>query len=209
MLAGLLLLEMLSIGLFAALLTEQQTHRVYVRAQYWLTYESASLATQVTEALEQQKPGWVSSSVKIAGNAPNIAVVKITDPAGNVLFINKGDSDEALLEPEERAQIPATDRNNTKLFTMPDGRWEGVRPIYTGGQLRGYVWVAFDNSAAREQLIRHSTGHARLRHHLDRGVRGAGAADGAFHRAAAGYFAARNAPVDELHRKTWETFLYQ
>ena len=37
----------LSIGLFAALLTEQQSRSVYVRAQYWLTYEATSMAMQV------------------------------------------------------------------------------------------------------------------------------------------------------------------
>jgi PAS domain S-box-containing protein len=152
MLAGLLLLEMLSIGLFAALLTKQQTHRVYVRAQYWLTYESALLATQVAEALEQQRPGWISSSVRTAGEAPNLALAKVTDPQGNVLFISKGDADEAVLAPEERTQIPLVGRSGAKLFTLPSNRWEGVRPIYTGGQLRGYVWVEFDKSAAREQI---------------------------------------------------------
>ena len=193
MLAGLLLLEMLSIGLFAAILTQQQSHRVYVRAQYWLTYESSTLASQVALALEQQRPGWISSSVKTAGGAPNIALARITDPQGNVLFISEGEADEAPLEPAERAQIPLTGRNNFKLFTLPGSRWEGVRPIYLGDQLRGYAWVEFDTSSAREQLVCHSTRHACLRHHLDRGVSGAGAADGAFHRKAFGHAASRNA----------------
>ena len=152
MLAGLVLLEMLSIGLFAVLLTRQQSHRVYVRAQAWLTYASSSLASQVTLALEQQRPGWISSSVKTAGSAPNVAVAEVTDPAGNVLFISKGEAEESRLEPEELAQIPATDRNRTKLFALPAGRWEGVRPIYVGDQLRGYVWVDFDKSSATQQL---------------------------------------------------------
>jgi PAS domain S-box-containing protein len=152
MLAGLLLLEMLSIGLFAVLLTLQQTHRVHVRAQYWLTYEAASMASQITEALEQQRPNWITSTVRTAGQAPNIAIAKVTDIGGHVLFISKGEADGSALEPEERAQIPLATRNLTQLFTMPGNRWEGVRPIYTGDQLRGYVWVEFDKSAARDQL---------------------------------------------------------
>ena len=152
MLAGLVLLEILSIGLFAALLTQQQSRRVYVRAQYWLTYATSSLASQVTLALQQQRPGWISSSVKTSGSAPNIAVAKVTDPVGNVLFISKGEADESRLEPEELAQIPVQDRNNTRLFTLPGRRWEGVRPIYIGDELRGYVWVGFDRSSATEQL---------------------------------------------------------
>jgi PAS domain S-box-containing protein len=152
MLGGLILLEILSVGLFAALLTQQQGYRARVRAQFWLTYESASLASQVSEALEEQRPGWISSSVKTIGEAPNIAVAKVTDPAGNVLFISKGDADEAVLDPGERSQIPIAGRDSTRQFTLSGNRWEGVRPIYANNQLRGYAWVQFDKSAAREQL---------------------------------------------------------
>jgi PAS domain S-box-containing protein len=152
MLAGLVLLEVLSVGLFAALLTEQQGYRVQVRAQSWLAYESASLASQVSEALEEQRPGWISSSVKTIGESPNIAVAKVTDLAGNVLFISKGDADQAVLDPAERSQIPLIGRDSARQFTLSGNRWEGVRPIYTNNQLRGYAWVEFDKSAAREQL---------------------------------------------------------
>jgi PAS domain S-box-containing protein len=152
MLAGLVLLEILSTGLFAALLTDQQMHRVQVRAQYWLSYESASLATQVAEALDEQRPAWVSSSVNSTGAAPTIALAKATDAAGNVLFVSKGDVGHAALEPSERAQIPFVVRNSARQFTLPGNRWEAVRPVYTDNQLRGYVWVEFDKSAAREQL---------------------------------------------------------
>ena len=38
------------------------------------------------------------------------------------------------------------------VFTLPGNRWEGASAIYTDGQLRGYAWVEFDKSAAREQL---------------------------------------------------------
>jgi PAS domain S-box-containing protein len=152
MLAGLVLLEVLSVGLFAALLTQQQGYRVQVRAQSWLAYESASLASQVSEVLEEQRPGWISSSVKTIGESPNIAVAKVTDLAGNVLFISKGDADQAVLDPAERSQIPLIGRDSARQFTLSGNRWEGVRPIYTNNQLRGYAWVEFDKSAAREQL---------------------------------------------------------
>jgi PAS domain S-box-containing protein len=153
MLAGLVLLEILSISLFAAILTRQQSHRVRLRAQFILAYESASLASQVSEALEQQRPGWISSSVKTAGEAPNVALATVTDPAGNVLFVSKGDADQALLDPDERAQIPFISRDGARLFTLPGNRWEAAWAIYTKNQLRGYTWVEFDPSSAREQLF--------------------------------------------------------
>ncbi len=116
MLAGLVLLEILSIGLFAAILTRQQTRRVRLRAQLILSYESATLASQISEALEQQRPGWVSSSVKTVGEAPNVALATVTDPAGNVLFASKGEADQAVLDPDERVQIPFIVRDSARLF---------------------------------------------------------------------------------------------
>ncbi|MDR3753839.1 MAG: ATP-binding protein [Terracidiphilus sp.] len=153
MLAGLVLLEILSISLFAAILTRQQTQRVRLRAQVILSYDSASLASQVSDALEQQRPGWISSSVKTAGEAPNVAFAAVTDPAGNVLFVSKGDAGQATLDPAERAQIPFISRDNAWLFTLPDDRWEAARAIYTNNELRGYTWVEFDPSSARQQLF--------------------------------------------------------
>jgi PAS domain S-box-containing protein len=153
MLAGLVLLEILSISLFAAILTRQQTQRVRLRAQFILAYESASLASQVSEALEQQRPGWISSSVKTVGEAPNVALATVTDPAGNVLFVSKGEADQAVLDPDERAQIPFISRDHARLFTLPGNRWEAAWAIYTNNQLRGYTWVEFDPTSARGQLF--------------------------------------------------------
>jgi PAS domain S-box-containing protein len=153
MLAGLVLLEILSISLFAALLTRQQRHRVGLRAQVVLTYESSALASQVSEALEQQRPGWIGSSVKTAGEAPNIALAMVTDPAGNVLFVSKGDVAQTVLDPDERAQIPFIGRDSARPFTLPGDRWEAAWAIYTDNQLRGYTWVEFDPSSARGQLF--------------------------------------------------------
>jgi PAS domain S-box-containing protein len=152
MLAGLLLLELLSIGLFAALLTRQQAHRVYVRAQYWLAFESTAMATQVAEALEEQRPDWATSSVRTIGRAPNVAVAKVTDPYGKVLFISKAEASQAGLQPMELSQIPLVKRDSIRTFTLPGNRWEGVRAIYTGDQLRGYAWVEYDKSTAQAQL---------------------------------------------------------
>ena len=81
---------------------------------------------QVGEALEQQRPGWISSSVKTVGEAPNVALAKVTDPAGNVLFVSKGDADQAVLDPVERAQIPLITRDTPSVFTLPGNRWEAV-----------------------------------------------------------------------------------
>ena len=62
MLAGLLLLEMLSIGLFAAS-AHPGNRRIactFARTS-WLAYESTSLALQIAEALLRSRAGWIDS----------------------------------------------------------------------------------------------------------------------------------------------------
>src|SRR5512146_1653464 len=89
MLAGLVLLETLSIGLFAGLLIHQQSDDIYRRASLRLRFEASSVALQSSEALMQNRPGWVGLAVRMMGEAPAVARVRVTDPAGNVLFVSK------------------------------------------------------------------------------------------------------------------------
>ena len=93
-----------------------------------LAYEAASLALQSSEALEQERPGWVGLSVKMMGDAPTVSLAKVTDPAGNVLFISRGEADETALEPAELAQIPLMKRNAPNCFTLAGNRWECASP---------------------------------------------------------------------------------
>src|SRR5271157_4112061 len=106
MLAGLVLLEALSLVLFAVLLVRQQAHEVYERAQQRLAHQATSMALQAKEALLQQRPGWVGLSVKMMGEAPSVAFAKVTDPAGNALYVSEGEPEQSQLDPVERAQIP-------------------------------------------------------------------------------------------------------
>ncbi|MGH9598500.1 MAG: ATP-binding protein [Terracidiphilus sp.] len=152
MLAGLLLLEALSIGLFAAVLVRQETHRVYERAQRILAYDSTSLATQSAEALDEQRPSWVDLSVRTVVDSPVVESAKITDRAGRVLFFTGEGEDQADLTPDELAQIALVRGDIPRLFTAEDNRWEAVRAIYTGSVPRGYAWVTYDRGAARQQI---------------------------------------------------------
>jgi PAS domain S-box-containing protein len=152
MLAGLVLLEALSIGLFGALLIRQQVNEVRERAQRRLAYEAESLALQAQQAILQERPGWVGLSVQMMGEGPTVALAKVTDPAGNVLFVSKGEADQAPLQPAELAQIPQVRAQESKFLVLQGNRWECVHAIYTGGDLRGFAWVEFDPRWAREQL---------------------------------------------------------
>ena len=59
MLAGLLLLEALSIGLFAAILIRQQGQEVRAHRLQRLAHQATSVSLQAKEALVEQRPGWV------------------------------------------------------------------------------------------------------------------------------------------------------
>jgi PAS domain S-box-containing protein len=152
MLAGLVLLEVLSIGLFAALLARQQIRRTNQRAQYWLEYESTALANESAEALQQQRPNWVDLAVHTIVDAPIVESAKIISPSGDVLFFRSLKKEPAELSAVERAQIPLARRDESTIFETANSGWEAIRPVYTGSDLRGYALVTFDRSAARQQL---------------------------------------------------------
>ncbi len=75
------------------------------------------------------------------GESPNVAFAKVTDPAGNVLFVSKGEPELSTLEPAETAQIPLLKRNQVEVFALKNKQWESAAPIYTKGDLRGFAWV--------------------------------------------------------------------
>lgn len=152
MLVGLLLLESLSIGLFAFLLVRQQTREIGERAVRRLAYEANSLALQASEALQRGQPGWVGLSVKMLGNSPTVAQARVTDANGNMLFVAKGEADESVLEPAERAQINLIGQNQSKCFAFDSHRTECVHAIYTGQELRGLAWVEYNWGSSQELL---------------------------------------------------------
>jgi len=152
MLAGLLLLESLSIGLFAVLLLRQQAKEVANVGRRRLEYEASSLALQSSEALKEERPGWVGLSVRMTGRGPTVALAKVTDPSGKVLYISKGDADTAQLTVAEQALIPAMRQGQPACLTLAGNQWECAQAIAAQDHLQGFAWVARDNSTAREQL---------------------------------------------------------
>jgi len=152
MLAGLLLLESLSIALFVLLITRQQALEISARTHRRLAFETESLAMQAREALLEARPGWIGLSVRMMGDSPAVAQAKVTDAAGNVLFLSYGDISQSPLSPLERAQIPLVPSHASKCFVFAGGRSECVHAIVTGNDLRGFAWVQNDRAWAYEEL---------------------------------------------------------
>lgn len=160
MLAGLVLLEALSIGLFAGLLIHQQADDIYRHASLRLRFEASSVALQSSEALMQNRPGWVGLAVRMMGEAPAVERVRVTDPVGNVLFVSKGEPENAPLTQQELAQIPRIKRDDAIFLDRPGKSFEAVSAIYTGNDLRGYAWVEYLDTWGREQI--NATAHDTL-----------------------------------------------
>ncbi len=152
LLAGLLALELLSVGLFALLLFRQQTHELADRAQERIAYEARSLALQASEALAEQQIGWVGLSVRMMGHSPTVAQAKFTDPAGKVLFHSGNEAGESTLEPAEIQQMTLVNGNAVRCVTLAGNRWECVHAVYAGGTLRGFAWVSYDKLWMDEQV---------------------------------------------------------
>jgi signal transduction histidine kinase len=152
MLAALLLLEGLSIGLFAVLMIRQQAHELHQRAQQRLAYDVRSLALQSREAFLQNQLGWIGVSVRMMGQDPTVLRAMVTDGAGKVLYISGVNSAETELTPTERTQIALLKGEQTQAFTIGGNNWESVGAIYTGNDLRGYAWIEYNQTLARDRL---------------------------------------------------------
>src|ERR1035441_10143946 len=152
MLAGLVLLEALSILLFVALLIRQQSQEVHQRMVQGLAHTVTSMALQAKEALLQNRPVWVGLSVKMVGESPSVALAKVTDGAGNVLFVSEGVPEQFTLNSVERAQIPLMTKAEPRVFPLGKDQWESASPLFTGNDLRGFAWVKRERAWDYEQL---------------------------------------------------------
>src|SRR5580700_7012911 len=148
----LMLLEALSVGLFATILVTIEGLEVRQRALERLAHQATSVAQQSEEAYRVQHPELVLPSLRMMGEAPSVARAKITDAAGNVLFTSQGDEAASPLDPEEKAQIALMRAREPRVFSFGDHRREGVKAIHDGANIRGYAWVETDRSWDTDQL---------------------------------------------------------
>jgi PAS domain S-box-containing protein len=152
MLTGLLLLEALSLALFSVFLVHQQIEQVQSRSTLQLQREVTSLVLEAQDSLAMGHPAHAGLTVRLLGQNPSVAFVKVTDPSGHVLLVSSGDPQQSKLDAAELAQMPQATAGAVRVFALEDGRQEGVRPIYVGSDLHGFAWVEADRSWNREQL---------------------------------------------------------
>jgi len=148
----LMLLEPLSVALFALVLVEIQGREIRQRALERLAHQATSVAVQAQEAYRANSPDILVTSLRMMGSAPSVAQAKITDTAGNVLYVSDGEPVKFPLDPAEKAQIAKVQAHMPLVFSFGKHRWEGVKAIYDGELLTGYAWVETDRSWDDEQL---------------------------------------------------------
>src|SRR5215469_467026 len=101
----LMLLEALSVALFATILVRVERGEVRQRATERLAHQATSIALEAEEAYRQQRPDLVMPSLRMMGVAPSVSRATITDASGNVVFVSNGVLAGAHLETAEKAAI--------------------------------------------------------------------------------------------------------
>ena len=153
MLLGLVLLEALSITLFALLLVRLQGRDLRLHAQQRLMSQTTSVASQALEAMLENRADLLALSARMMGKAPSVAQAKVTDPTGNVIAVSPGVVSRTALDPAERAQMVLVRGSTPRVFTFGEDRLEGVEPIYVGTKLNGYAWVESDREWDERQIL--------------------------------------------------------
>jgi PAS domain S-box-containing protein len=152
MLLSLVLIETLSIALFAFLLAQHQERDASRRMEGRLRYQASSLAIQARQAILDERPDLAELAVKMEGTSPSAAQARITDPDGKVLFSSQGDPDTQTIDPAEKTEIARAKADTAQIFYFDNGRREAVRPIYADSALRGFAWVEDDGNWEREEI---------------------------------------------------------
>lgn len=153
MLLGLVLLEAVSITLFAVLLIGLQERDLRRHAHERLASQANSVASQAQEAMLVNRREWLALAVRMMGKAPSVNQVKVTDVQGKVLYVFPGLTSKTFLDAAETAQIPLIRGTAARIFTFGKDRSEAVEPIYIGTHLQGFAWVESDRDWDREQLL--------------------------------------------------------
>ena len=148
----LMLLEALSVVLFATTLLRIEGNEVRQRAVERLAHQATSLALDAEEAYRDGRPEMMLPSLRMMGAAPSVARAKITDASGNVLYVSDGDAARFPLDAQEKAEIERIDQHQPQVLSLGKQRWEGVKAIYNGPVLKGYAWVETDHSWDDQQL---------------------------------------------------------
>ncbi|MGA9426716.1 MAG: PAS domain-containing protein, partial [Terracidiphilus sp.] len=153
MLLSLVLLEGLSIGLFAVFLTHMEDRDMRDRDRQRLEHQVTSLCVDAEEAYEDKRPDFLAAAVRMVGGAPSVLRAKITDTSGNMLYVSAGEPAQVPLNLVELSALRRFTGHAPRVFSLGDNRWEAVKPIYFAYELHGYAWIESDPVWDDEQVF--------------------------------------------------------
>jgi PAS domain S-box-containing protein len=152
MLLSLVLIETISIALFALLLIRYQQREAEERAVQRLEHQSSSLAMQARQTILDDRTDQMALAVRMEAASPNVSQARITDPQGKVLVAGPDSPQSNTLSAEELAQIGHIAGEKPLVFRFGGDRMESVQPIYVDSSLCGYAWVEDDRNQVKEQI---------------------------------------------------------
>ncbi len=152
MLLSLVLIETISIALFALLLVHHEQREAEDRAVSRLEHQASSLAVQARQTIVDERPDQMALAVKMEAASPSVSQARITDPQGKVLVAGSDNPQGGTLGAEELAQIGHIAGDAPLVFHFAGDRMESVRPIYIDSSLRGYAWVEDDRKLVKDQI---------------------------------------------------------
>jgi signal transduction histidine kinase/HAMP domain-containing protein len=152
LICGLILMEALSLLLFAFVLIRQERHDTADRARQRLEHQASSVEVQALEALQGGRPQMIGTAVRMMARSPSVDQSEVTDPNGKILYSSMESEIGHQLPAAEFAQVSHIVNGNPYFFALAKDDFEGVKPIVFQQRLYGYAWVTTDKGWDREQL---------------------------------------------------------
>ena len=155
LLAGVVALELLSLGLFAWVMVRQQHQEIISRVEQRLAHQANIAAFEADEALDDRRPDLVGLSVDIMAKSPSVAESIVTDTDGRILFAASNTADRPVaqeLSSLEHMQMHRVHGDEPVVFSTGPNEWESVAAIHHRDRLWGYAWVHSDRVWDNQQL---------------------------------------------------------
>jgi PAS domain S-box-containing protein len=151
---GFILLELLFTLCFAVLILRTELGEIHARAQRRIEQQVNLLSTMVKDAMVDREFDRLVPAAQALQASTFVRFVRITDPAGRSLLPDRSSFDRSALSDSEHQQLPSAGQalKGTEIFVNKEGTREAVRAIHSGSELLGYVWVAENPAAERDEV---------------------------------------------------------
>ena len=150
--AGLVLLECVFLGLFAAMLIREQQTDVRNRAQRRLQTQAKTLSVEAVEALDSNHPEWLNKELGASIASRAIQALRVTDANGKVIA-QASKSNQPILWHLDRVHLAQVgDQVMVLPYEVTGDMGEGIVRLSDNGRLLGYAWIMEDPTSDRLEM---------------------------------------------------------